>query len=273
MSDGFALSVPYHASRHGLISAMPLQYDKDDFVVRLDDCKNFEVNGVVKLSCHMTGFVHFSSGGSEPIISGYCKATDTAKGAGLRSSHEINVTTGPLCGVRAMQISQFQPSSKKDCELFSQSDLWKNPNYGDLTGESYNIEIFMFDRSVIHRATLDSGKVTFSMHLPFKSRFIFPHEIRVIEKPRSEYVLGVIVSRMPTTSSFMGGGFAIGGPAVFTKDGAPVSLNAIFPRPFPTSDLNTTSLNYLNPSDPDVRSKVASIVPRQTPDSGGRDAG
>src|SRR5262245_52308178 len=71
VGGAFAVSVPYHPAKQGLLCAIPVRFDKEEYTVPQSDMTFYTVEDTVKLSIHMDGFVQFSSGGRQPIISGY----------------------------------------------------------------------------------------------------------------------------------------------------------------------------------------------------------
>jgi hypothetical protein len=95
LRDGFAVSVPYHAAKEGWITEHPMHYDGlNVHTVMPHEMKHFMASDRVKLSIHLDGFVQFSRGNQQPIRSGYDKATQTVKGAGLKAPTPVTVTSG-----------------------------------------------------------------------------------------------------------------------------------------------------------------------------------
>ena len=240
---GFAISVPYSPVKRGCVLEAPLQYDKTDFVVSVSDCKTYIVNDSVKLSLHMDGFVQFSQGGGQKIVSGYCTASGEIKGAGIRSSQSVTVSTGPLCGVIAQGIEEFEMLSKKQAEVFEASDLWHNPDFSNADDTAYNLEVFMLPNSELNAVQTSNEKRILKRNLPFKSSFKFLFTLRVIELPGQPYFLGVIVSRIRPKSQ-IGAGYSISSPGCWRSDGQATSITAMYPRPDFVDELNTTSLDY-----------------------------
>jgi len=106
---------------------MPLDYSQHRFLVPLEEADQFNVSDTVKLSMHMTGFVQFSTGGQNRIVSGWNEELKRPKGIGMRSDDPVMVKTGPLFGAALQGMDGFQVSTGKPCEVFEQTDFWHHP--------------------------------------------------------------------------------------------------------------------------------------------------
>ncbi len=247
-SDGFSLSVPYHTEKQGTVFELPLQYDKTEFFVPVSEMKCYSVSDTVKLSCHMDGFVQFSRGGQKPIVSGYNRELNVAKGAGLHAPDPVIVTSGPICGVIAQGLHGFRQRKNEKVELFESKDFWHHPKFSGPNDTAYNLEVFMFNRQVADRSRIVDGNQIATMPLPFNSPIHFEFDIRIIELPHRPYVLGAILSRM-TADVSMDSGYSLAGPGCGDPaSGVKKSIMAQYPPPSWTDSAECTSLDY-NPDE------------------------
>ncbi|WP_166831601.1 DUF3606 domain-containing protein [Thalassoroseus pseudoceratinae] len=247
-SDGFAVSVPYHPEKQGLIIELPLDYSKDEFLVPLENSTCYTVTDTVKLSFHMNGFVQFSRGGEKPIVSGYNSQLDVVKGAGLKAPDAVSVTTGPLLGIVIQGLEKFTRLNKKDAEVFKPTDMWHHPKFSTPEDTAYHLEVFMFPKSEISSSRTIDGRRILRKNLPFWSTLIFPFDLRVVELPNRPFFLGVILSHMRPDSTGLSGyklcGPSCGGPSEQKK-----SIQAIYPRPPFAEEIDCISLDYHPESD------------------------
>jgi hypothetical protein len=244
LDDGFSIQVPYHSAKNGWLLKTPIDYSQREGVVPL--VEQFAVSDTVKLSLHMSGFVHFSTAGQQRIISGYCDILKKPKGLGFKAPDPIEVSSGPLCGIVVQGLSGFALIDNKPAEVFNRSDFWFNPAFPKDEG-TYHIEIFMLNRNRAGNALNDDGKRTVTMQLPFWSKFRFPHTLRIVELPGLWFSLGLIVS--PTTpDSTSSSGYKLNSPG-FGEPGEPMhAITAWYPRPV-TFDEELPSLDYVPQND------------------------
>jgi len=240
---GIAVSVPYHPSKKGWLVEMPLQYDKTQFMVPVSDMNQYTVEDTVKLSLHMDGFVQFSTGGKNPIISGYNQELGEIKGIGLLAPEEVRVTTGPLFGAVVQGLDQFELQRAKQAEVFNQDDLWHHPEFSTPEDRDFNIEVFMFPKSELRFVETIGNRRMLTRKLPFKSQLFFNHHLRVVELPHLPFFLGVIVSRMRTDNT-IASGYKLSGPGCGEPNKVKKSIFAMYPRPEFVEDQPTRCLDY-----------------------------
>lgn len=240
---GFAVLVPYHPAKQGWVFEMPLQYDKMEFTVPVSESKNYTVEDTVKLSMHMDGFVQFSTGGKQRIVSGYNRDLEQVKGAGVRSPNPVNVTTGPLFGVIVQGLEDFKAHTSEPAEIFEKDDLWHHPSFSTLKDTAYNLEVFMFPKSVLGSAQEVDGKRMLTRQLPFKSKLKFDFHLRVVEFPTMPFFLGLILSHIRPDEAITSG-YKLSGPSCGGPGEQKRCIGAWYPRPDFVNSLNPISLNY-----------------------------
>jgi hypothetical protein len=243
---GFAASVPYHPAKQGWVIEAPVHYDKTEYFLPLSEAKHYTVNDTVKLSMHMNGFVQFSSGGGQPIVSGYNQELNEIKGAGVRAPEPVRVTTGPLFGVILQGLGDFEQLGSKPAEVFEQDDLWYHPNFSTCEDTAYNLEVFMFPDNLIGAARAVGGRRMFKRQLPFKSLVRFDFDLRVVELPHLPFFLGMILSHIRRDDS-INSGYKISGPGCGGPGEQKKSISALYPRPTLVNSYNPTSLDYRPP--------------------------
>ena len=241
--DGFSALVPYHPAKRGWIYELPLDYSKRQFIVPMEDGKHYTVSDIVKLSFHMDGFVQFSTGGAQKIVSGYNPTLNLVKGAGLRAPDPVHVTTGPLFGVQVYGAEDFDECTTKPVEMFESADLWYRAGEATEDDTAYCVEVFMLPNGLLGAARSVGGNRMVRKRLPFTSRIWFEHDIRVIEMPHLPFFLGVIVSRLRAdpdcVSGYKLGGPGCGGPGEMKK-----SITAQYPCPDMVAEFDPISLDY-----------------------------
>jgi len=241
MTDGFAVSVPYHSARQGWLFKHSVDYRGTFGVAEINESDHFTAEDRVKLSMHLDGgFVQFSRGGAGQIISGRDKATGEIKGLGVASPYPIEVRSGPLFGVQLQNIDEFEALGERVAETFSNEDCYIHPRLTHADSEAYHLEFFMLPRDWLSRAELIGDRLMLVRELPFISMFTFPFHIRVIEFPRLKWVIGVLVHRMDRH----GEGYCLSGPSC-GPPGKPMALGAWYPRPDLIKNVKATrSLDY-----------------------------
>jgi len=247
MSDGVALSCPHHPEKRALIVKTIQPYHKT--IGETPSVETFAFDGVAKLSIHLDGFVHFSRGGNEPIISGRLYPGGPPKGSGVAAPDPIIVESGPLCGIlckRPETFCEYTPKTSKPAEVFEPDDFWHHPRIKSSAAGSYNIEIFMFPLSRRNEIRETSHGLELVTELPFKSKFDFPFHLRVIEFPGLWAFFGVIVSRMISFDDEPGG-YNLCGPGCGEPGGEMFAVNAFYPRPESNSREDVPSLNFHPP--------------------------
>lgn len=241
---GFAVSIPYHPSKEGWVFESPMDYNFTERIQPIDECKNYTVNDTVKLSMHMDGFVQFSRGGKQPIISGYNRELNLIKGAGVKAPDPVNVTTGPLFGVVLQGLQSFDLNhSDSPAEVFEENDLWHHPSFSTPEDTAYNLEVFMFPNSLIGASTFVEGKRVLYRELPFKSKVRFPFQLRVIELPHLPFFLGAILSYIRPDET-IDSGYKISGPGCGKPGEQKTCIGAWYPRPDFITHINSISLDY-----------------------------
>lgn len=240
---GFAVSVPYYPAKQGWLFEIPITYDHTRFSVKYSECRHFTVEDTVKLSLHMDGFVQFSTGGTNPIISGYNQQLGAIKGLGQMAPDPVHVTTGPLFGVVVQGLDCFQKLGKKPAEIFEEEDFWHHPQFSSPEHTAYHLEAFMVPRNELGDARLINGKRVLQRSLPFISIVKFPFHLRVLELPGYPFFLGLILSRMScemeSTSCYKIFGPGCGKPGDQKK-----MIGARYPRLELVSQYNPISLDY-----------------------------
>lgn len=244
MTDGISVSVPYHSARQGWLYKHTVEYERTFGVARFADAGHFTAEDCVKLSMHIDGgFVQFSTGGRQPIISGR-DAEGRPRGLALDADHPVNVTTGPLFGVQMNDLSEFEELGHRPAELFEDSDLYNHPRMTHADSTAYHLEGFMFDRDKIPFMHLDGDRLMYVADLPFISMLKFPFHVRMVEFPSVSIVLGLLIHKMDA----FGAGYRLNGPA-FGPEHERWSIAAQYPRPeFITEFQEVSSLDYRPPT-------------------------
>ena len=251
MKDGVAASVPYHPVKNGWLFKTPIQYDRREYVAPLSESKHFTVSSTVKLSLHMDGFVQFSSGDGQRIISGYNHEIAQAKGLGQKAPNPIRVSTGPLFGIVLQGLHEFKERSTELVELFETEDLWRHYRFTSKEDTAYNLEVFMFPLSLLSHAVSIGNKRILRRYLPFEYIIAFPFDLRVIEIPHQPFFLGLILSRVGTDSTITSG-YKLGGPGFGGRGEQKKSIGAWYPCPDLTAEFNPTSLDYRRDQETDA---------------------
>ncbi|MEQ9380132.1 MAG: DUF3606 domain-containing protein [Pirellulales bacterium] len=242
--DGFAFSVPYFRDKQGSVIELPIRYDKSQYTIPASEGKLYSVSDVVKLSVHRDGFVQFSKGGSKPIVSGFNKELEQAKGAGLHAPEPVSVSSGPICTVVVQGLAGFRQWKNELAEVFAPEDLWYHPEFSSADCTAYNLEVFMLSRTLANQAFAEHGKLILRHELPFDSNIRFRFAIRVVELPHQPFALGLILSRMRADRAIESG-FRLGGPGcVDARTGEYKSLFACYPPHPGLAALPTESLDY-----------------------------
>jgi hypothetical protein len=165
------------------------------------------------------------------------------KGAGLRAPDPVHVTTGPLFGIIAQGLGEFEPLKSKIAEVFEKDNLWHHPKFSTAADTAYNLEFFMFPREKLRAARLEDNRLMLKSTLPFKSRFKFDFDMRVLELPHQPVFLGLILSRIQPDGR-ISSGYKIGGPGCGGPGEPKRSIMAYYPRPDLLDQFNPVSLDY-----------------------------
>jgi hypothetical protein len=238
MTDGVAVSVPYHPEKKGMVFEAPMIYDRTFGQVSLEGRKTYRVNDTVKLSMHLDGgFVQFSKGGKGAILSGYSEQLKQAKGVGLHNEGPIRISSGPVFGIMMWGLEHLPLIGPKKVERFRVADLWHHPRVDARTANAINIEVFMFPRSRLQETLLADERMTLTSELPFIGLLDRTFDLRVIEFPSKPWFLGVIVSRHESRWGSKSG-YILAGPGCRLDNGEMIGPFAVYPRPdvFPTDD-------------------------------------
>jgi hypothetical protein len=243
LPDGFSIQVPYHPAKEGWLLKTTIDYRKRSSTAPITE--QFSVSDTVKLSLHMSGFVHFSTAGQQPITSGYCDVLKKPKGLGLKAPDKISVFSGPLCGFVVQGLEQFKPLRNELAEIFRRNDLWFHPDYpSDST--AYHVEIFMLPLSRAAGAQDVGEKRIVAMQLPFAARFRFQHTLRIVELPGLWFALGVIVSPCYQDTT-IDSGYKLASPGFGEEGNLKSSITAWYPRPKIVENEKMPSLDYVPP--------------------------
>jgi len=248
-NGGFGISVPYHSAKNGWLYKSPYFYGRGEGETPLSEFTHYTVNDHVKLSLHMEGFVQFSGAGGKPIISGFNKELQQAKGLGLKmhGPSPMLITTGPLFTVTLYGLQEFRPLGTNHAEIFEPSDFWHHPKFSGPEDTAYHLEFFMFPRSLLVHASIDQGNRLLKKEIEtFKSKFRFQHEFRVIEFPGLDIFLGLMICRFP---EFQGeSGYMIAGPGTAGPGEEQMyGIGARYPCPDMIAEHNPTCLDLLPP--------------------------
>ena len=248
-NGGFGVSVPYHPAKNGWLYKSPYHYGRGEGFVPITEFTHYTVNDRVKLSIHMNGFVQFSAGGGQPIISGFNQELQEAKGLGLKTYDPIIVTSGPLFSVVLYGLQDFNSLGSKQGEVFEPSDFWHHPKFSAPEHTAYNLEFFMFHRSIVGEARIIQGKRLLRKELPFNSQFRFRHELRVIEFAGLDVFLGLILSRFPAfLPEEQPSGYMIAGPGCGGPGEQMYGIGARYPCPHFVSEHNPKCLDASQPT-------------------------
>ncbi len=265
-ADGFYAVVPYHPAKKGLIVTMPVDYSQTEFVVPFSEMDQYTASGPVKLSIHTSGFVQYSSASSHKILSGFCNKEKAVRGAGLKAPLPVEVTSGPLFGLSLAGLNSFKKLSNEDAEIFDQNDFWNDPNIAHLSNEikilgteewlntsdkidpsileAYHIEIFQLPLHLLKESRLEDNKRLLVTQLPFHSKIMFRHTLRVLEIPGMHFFLGVAVKRSIKIDEYGDSYYQLSGPGCFDDEGNARVLNATYPCPDDIQTAKTKSLDY-----------------------------
>lgn len=252
LDDGFSLMCPYHTETKGWIVKTPINYAPGVSTVPISESEQFSVSDTVKLSLHMTGFVQFSSGTGNRIVSGYCDVLKAPKGVGLKSPDSVVVTSGPLCGINVRGLGGFQLLHEEKAEVFKREDLWYHPDFPS-DSDVYLVEIFMLPIDAAKAAEQCEGKRLLKKFLPFNATFTFPHTLRIIELPNLWFCLGVIICPGPFSETITTG-YTLSSPGMGEPGKQKYAISAWYPRPAMLSDLQSKSLDYFGPDEAIVQS-------------------
>jgi hypothetical protein len=247
-SGGFSVQCPYHPEKSGWVFKAPVTYDIGESFKPIDNAEQFSVSDTVKLSLHMNGFVQFSSATGKKIVSGFCQDLQKPKGVGLKAPHQIEVTTGPLCGFSVQGLDRFRKLATETAEVFLREDLWYHPEY-PADSDAYHVEMFMLPLWCANAAESVNGRRVLKKFLPFYAKFKFPHTLRVIEIPGDWYCLGIIVGPQPMDSTVTSG-YKLNSPSVGEPGREKFAISAWYPRPSILKDHPSQSLDYV-PSEPE----------------------
>jgi hypothetical protein len=127
---GFAVVLPYHQSRKGLLAKHPVKYDRRVYTFSAGSfVEQYVVSDTVKLSVHFNGLVQFSSAGKTPIISGIDRTTGLPKGLGLQARPLIHPRlTGPTFGGTVWGLDDFDILAPRDL-IASPTLVWNETDY------------------------------------------------------------------------------------------------------------------------------------------------
>jgi len=194
---GFALAVPYHKEKRGHLAKHRLQYEYREFHSPLSEWVEYSASDKVKLSIHLTGFVQFSSATNTKIVSGIDPATNQPRGLGLLGPPIPPNFRGPLCGLVAWGLDDFEDftSSSGEKVLFTDPDLY----FRRCTPGNHNgvfVEFFLLPVMSWSGVRRRDGNLMLDMVFPDFDAAFGVVSLRILPLPGQPFILGVTTSRI-----------------------------------------------------------------------------
>jgi hypothetical protein len=228
---GFAVMVPYHKARTGILLKIPLDYDvKGASWVPLEECIGYSCDDRVKLSFHPDGFVQFSGENPGKILSGRDPDTGQPRGLGLMSNPLLHpIRSGPTFGISAWGLEEFEElePTRDDVVFFSQDEMYFR---GCLPGTSngVHVEAFVLEPRYWSGVRGKLSEMKLSLCVGMFEATGTALDLKVIPLEHSNGFIGVMASHahysFPEES-----GFVLSGPSESVKGSRKNSLMAVYP--------------------------------------------
>lgn len=154
LSDGFAVSAPYHPAQYGFLVAVDHDSRKDFQTANLKKMLRYEASDTIKLSYHRAGFMQFSKGGATNIVSGRHGAPITARddvrsakprGLGIPAIPLDDPTPYPRIALQVAGLENFkeEPEGTSSLLVFEAHDLLSRDG-GDSSTDKAELSFFVW---------------------------------------------------------------------------------------------------------------------------------
>jgi hypothetical protein len=191
----------------------------------------FTAEDRVKLSYHRDGFAQFSSESKGRIVSGRDPATGEPKGLGLFTNPLGSpIFSGPSVALTVWGIDDFAETIKSDQTIvFEPGDVYyRGCTPSDAT--SWVLQIYAFPSRVTPPLQFQDGCALLKVGFEQLNGPIYSvAQFKVVQLPKEEVFLGLLVSRVVTTFPAQSG-WAISGPGDCTSARRGYALMAAYPR-------------------------------------------
>lgn len=215
---GFAVLVPYHPVKSGVISKIKLRATTTHLGGVADVVESNRAEGLVKLSIHPSGFAQFSSAGPRRIRSGMGPFM-IPKGVGLHCKNLLDpIDTGPTFLIETNDLSRFErllPGEKTPVALFAEGDFFERDRHDLRSAHVYWIEGFVLPGDVLRRVVPGPRGLVLRQQYGV-SRPEWQVDFRVLASRSPLVTVGIVVSRIHRARASLVSGYSINSPKDLT---------------------------------------------------------